>query len=234
MKTIGLLGGMSWESTIPYYRIINETVQSRLGGLHSAKIIMHSVDFHEIELQQRGGKWEESGRLLAQAALSLQHAGAELMVLCTNTMHKVAPAIEHIISVPFLHIVEPTAAAIKKANISIVGLLGTRFTMEENFYIGRLREQHGLSVIVPEEHDRRIIHDVIFEELCLGQIREGSRGEYQRIIGQLISLGAGGIIMGCTEISMLVDPGTIGVPAFDTTRLHAEYAARVALGDARE
>jgi aspartate racemase len=234
MKTIGLLGGMSWESTIPYYRIINETIQSRLGGLHSAKIVLHSVDFHEIELLQRCGKWEESGRVLARAALSLEHAGAELMVLCTNTMHKVAPAIEQVISIPLLHIVDPTGGAIGRAKISAVGLLGTKFTMEENFYVGRLREKYGLEVLVPEESDQQIIHSVIFDELCLGQIRESSRKEYYRIIDQLASRGAQGIILGCTEISLLVEPDTIGVPAFDTTRLHAEYAAQRALGESRE
>ena len=231
MKTIGLLGGMSWESTIPYYRIINETIKNCLGGLHSAKIVMHSVDFHDIEILQRTGRWEECGRILAQAASSLEQAGAELLVICTNTMHKVAPAIEQAVSIPLLHIVDPTAAAVKKAKISTVGLLGTRFTMEEDFYIDRLRRKHGLTILVPEQYDRLEIHRVIFDELCVGTIVESSRSEYHRIIDRLIAQGAQGIILGCTEISMLVKPAKIPVPVFDTTSLHAKYAALRALNE---
>jgi len=232
MKTIGLLGGMSWESTIPYYRIINEVVKARLGGLHSAKIVLHSVDFYEIEQLQHETQWEEAGKVLAEAAASLERAGAELVVLCTNTMHKVAPAIERALSIPFLHIADPTAEAIKKAGISTVGLLGTKFTMEEDFYVERLRKKHGLHVLVPDESDRQTIHGVIYDELCLGQIVDSSRKEYYRIISRLTSQGAHGIILGCTEISLLVNPGHVAVPTFDTTSLHAEYAAFHALGGA--
>lgn len=225
MKTIGLLGGMSWESTIPYYRIINETVKSRLGGLHSAKIVLHSVDFHDIEQLQHAGKWEEAGKVLAEAAASLERAGAELLVICTNTMHKVAPMIERVLSIPLLHIADATAAAIIKSKISTVGLLGTRFTMEEDFYVDRLRTKHGLNVLIPDEPDRIEIHRVIYDELCLGQIVDKSRKEYYQIIERLRVSGAQGIILGCTEISMLVDPRHVAIPTFDTTRLHAEFAA---------
>ena len=225
MKTIGLLGGMSWESTIPYYRIINETVKSRLGGLHSAKIVLHSVDFHDIEQLQHAGKWEEVGKVLAEAAASLERAGAELLVICTNTMHKVAPMIERVLSIPLLHIADATAAAIIKSKISTVGLLGTRFTMEEDFYVDRLRTKHGLNVLIPDEPDRIEIHRVIYDELCLGQIVDKSRKEYYQIIERLRVSGAQGIILGCTEIPMLVDPRHVAIPTFDTTRLHAEFAA---------
>jgi len=225
MKTIGLLGGMSWESTIPYYRIINETVKSRLGGLHSAKIVLHSVDFHDIEQLQHAGKWEEVGKVLAEAAASLERAGAELFVICTNTMHKVAPMIERVLSIPLLHIADATAAAIIKSKISTVGLLGTRFTMEEDFYVDRLRTKHGLNVLIPDEPDRIEIHRVIYDELCLGQIVDKSRKEYYQIIERLRVSGAQGIILGCTEIPMLVDPRHVAIPTFDSTRLHAEFAA---------
>jgi aspartate racemase len=230
MKTIGLIGGMSWESTVPYYRIINETVRERLGGFHSAKLILYSVDFHEIEQLQSSGAWDESGRTLAHAARSLQAAGADFIVLCTNTMHKVADAIESSVNIPLFHIADPTAQEIKKTGLKKVGLLGTRFTMEQYFYRGRLHDQHHLDVLIPDETDRGIVHRVIYDELVLGSVREGSRAEYRRIIKNLVDRGAQGVILGCTEISMLVGPSDSPVPLFDTTGLHARQAAEYALG----
>jgi len=234
MKTLGLLGGMSWESTVPYYRIVNETVRERLGGLHSAKVVLYSVDFHAIERLQQAGAWEEAGQMLAVAARALEAAGADILVLCTNTMHRVAPAIEAAVTIPLLHIADPTAAAVKGAGLTTVGLLGTRFTMAQDFYRGRLTDRHGLAVIVPDATDRKIVHRVIYEELCLGQIRDPSRAQYQRIMQRLIEAGAQGIILGCTEIALLVGPDDAPVPVFDTTRLHARAAAAWALGDAGE
>ena len=209
MKTLGLIGGMSWESTIPYYRIINETVRERLGGLHSARLILYSVDFHAIERLQQAGAWDDAGRMLADAARSLEAAGAQGLALCTNTMHKVAPAIAAAVTIPLLHIADPTAAAIRRAGLTTVGLLGTRFTMEQDFYRRRLTDRHGLTVIVPEPADRETVHRVIYEELCLGQVREDSRAHYRRIIQQLVEVGAEGIILGCTEIALLVGPRTM-------------------------
>ena len=229
MKTIGLIGGMSWESTIPYYRIINETVRVRLGGLHSAKIILYSVDFQEIERLQHAGEWTEAGRLLAQAACSLQAGGADFLVLCTNTMHKVANAIEGAVDIPLFHITDPTAEEIKLAKLRVVGLLGTRFTMEQEFYKGRLSEKHGIEAVIPDEIDREIVHKVIYDELCLGKIRDESRTEYCRIIRRLVDGGAQGIVFGCTEISMLVGAADSPVPVFDTTSIHARKAAERAL-----
>jgi len=229
MKTIGLIGGMSWESTVPYYRVINETVRERLGGFHSAKLVLYSVDFHEIEQMQSSGAWDESGRMLAQAARSLEAAGADFIVLCTNTMHKVADAIESAVSIPLFHIADPTAQEINKNGLTKVGLLGTRFTMEQDFYRGRLRDQHHLDVLIPDEADRGIVHKIIYDELCMGLVRDGSRMEYRRIIQRLVDQGAQGVILGCTEISMLVGPSDSPVPLFDTTSLHARKAAEYAL-----
>lgn len=229
MKTIGLIGGMSWESTAHYYQSLNEQAKQRLGGLHSAKLVLYSVDFHDIELLQKTGQWNEAGACLADAARALEAAGAELLVLCTNTMHKVAPAIEAAVSIPFLHIADPTAEAIQQAGLQRIGLLGTRFTMEQDFYRGRLESHHGLQVIVPEATDRQVVHDVIYNELCLGEIRESSRQAYREIIGRLVANGAQGIILGCTEIAMLVSPADAPVPVFDTTRLHALRALDLAL-----
>jgi len=229
MKTIGLIGGMSWESTVPYYRIINETVREKLGGFHSAKLVLYSVDFHEIEQMQSSGAWEESGRVLARAAQALEAAGVDFIVLCTNTMHKVADAIESAVSIPLFHIADPTAQAIKQAGITRIGLLGTRFTMEQDFYRGRLRGQHHLDVLIPDEADRGIVHRIIYDELCMGLVRDGSRAEYRRIIQRLVDQGAQGVILGCTEISMLVGPSDSPVPLFDTTSLHARKAAEWAL-----
>jgi aspartate racemase len=230
MKTIGLIGGMSWESTVPYYRIINETVRERLGGLHSAKVILYSVDFYEIELLQRLGDWGEAGRVLAQAAESLQAAGADFFVLCTNTMHKVADIIESAVRIPLFHIADATAQAIKKAGLTQVGLLGTRFTMVEDFYRGRLRDPHQLKVLIPDDADQGVVHRVIYEELVLGLVRDPSRTEYRKIIQRLVNHGAQGVILGCTEISMLVGPADSPVPLFDTTGIHARKAAEYALG----
>lgn len=229
MKTIGLIGGMSWESTVPYYRQINETIREHLGGLHSAKIILYSVDFHDVERLQHAGDWDGAGALLADAARSLEAAGAHFLVLCTNTMHKVAPAIEAAVDIPLFHIADPTAVAIKQAGHATVGLLGTRFTMEQDFYRGRLRERHGLTVLVPTQQDRDIVHRVIYEELCLGKIVPDSRVQYRRIMADLAAQGAQAIILGCTEISLLVDQHDASVPLFDTTSIHARKAAEWAL-----
>jgi aspartate racemase len=229
MKTIGLIGGMSWESTVHYYRIVNETVKQRLGGLHSAKVVLVSVEFQQMEQLQRAGDWTTAGEILADAARSLQAAGADFMVLCTNTMHLVADAIEAAVDIPLLHIADPTAAEIKHNGLSKVGLLGTRFTMEQAFYRERLRDKHGIDVVVPDAADRQIVHQVIYDELCLGKVLEASRSEYRRIIARLVEDGAQGIILGCTEISMLVGPQDSPVPVFDTTEIHARSAAEYAL-----
>lgn len=231
MKTLGLIGGMSWESTIPYYRQINQTVKQKLGGLHSAKVIIYSVDFHEIEILQRNGDWDQAGKILADAAQSLQRAGAEMLVLCTNTMHKVAPAIEAAVTIPLLHIADPTASAIKAQGLQKVGLLGTRFTMEQAFYKDRLQDQHGLEVLTPDVADRNIVHRIIYEELCLGTINPSSQQDYIRIMHDLVQQGAQAIILGCTEISLLVQAEHANVPLFDTTTLHARAAAECALRD---
>lgn len=231
MKTIGLIGGMSWESTIPYYRHINETIKQQLGGLHSGRIILYSVDFHEIEQLQRIGDWERAGALLAHAARSLEVAGADFLVLCTNTMHKVAPAIEDAVNIPLLHIADATAIAIRQAGHNKVGLIGTRFTMQQPFYRERLRQQHGLDVCVPDAREQDVIHRIIFEELCLGKILESSRIAYRDIMARLAGQGAQAIILGCTEISLLVSQTDSSVPLFDTTAIHAQAAAIEALQD---
>jgi len=229
MKTIGLIGGMSWESTAHYYQSINEGVKQRLGGLHSAQIVLYSVDFHDIERLQHAGKWDEAGACLAQAARSLEAAGADFLVLCTNTMHKVVPAIEAAVKIPFLHIADPTANAVKSADIRRIGLLGTRFTMEQDFYRGRLEALHGLQVLIPDDADRNVVHDVIYNELCLGIVREQSRQAYREVIDRLVAQGAQGIILGCTEIAMLVSPADSPVPVFDTTAIHASSAVEFSL-----
>jgi aspartate racemase len=229
LKTIGLIGGMSWESTIPYYRTINETIRQRLGGLHSARVILYSVDFHEIEELQHAGDWETAGARMADAARSLQAAGADFVVVCTNTMHKVAPAIEAAVSIPLFHIADPTATEITTAGHTVVGLLGTRFTMEQDFYRDRLSGRHGLRVLVPDEDDRAIVHRVIYDELCMGEVSTVSREAYRAIMARLVARGAQAIILGCTEISLLVGPGDASVPLFDTTAIHARAAAEAAL-----
>lgn len=229
MKTVGLIGGMSWESSIEYYRILNETITERLGGLHSAKCVMYSVDFAEIEACQREGQWGKAASQLVAAAQGVEKAGADLVLLCTNTMHKVADDIQAGITIPLLHIADATAGAIRAAGIGKVGLLGTRFTMEEDFYKGRLTQKHGLEVIVPDPEDREVIHRVIYDELVLGKIWKESRIQYRRIIDALIRSGAEGIILGCTEIGLLVRKEDSAVPVFDTTRIHAVAAAEYAI-----
>ncbi|KZC37620.1 MULTISPECIES: aspartate/glutamate racemase family protein [unclassified Rhodanobacter] len=228
MRTLGLIGGMSWESTVSYYREINEGVKQQLGGLHSARLLLFSVDFHEIEQLQHAGEWEKAGEVLAQAASALERAGAEGLVICTNTMHKVAAQVQSAVSIPLLHIADPTAAAIKAAGLTRIGLLGTRFTMEQDFYRKRL-ESHGLEVLIPGEEDRAVVHAVIYDELCLGIVREESRKKYLGIIDRLVGNGAQAIILGCTEISLLIRPTDTRVPLFDTTAIHAADAVRWSL-----
>ncbi len=229
MQTIGLIGGMSWESTVPYYRVINMVVKERLEGLHSARIILYSVDFHEIERFQHAGDWAAASQALSAVARSLEVAGADFLVLCTNTMHKVAADIQDSVNIPLLHIADPTAERIKSAGLSRIGLLGTRFTMEQDFYKKRLQEYHGLQVLIPGTQDRDIVHAIIYEELCLGIVLPESRREYQRIIASLITAGAEAVILGCTEISLLLGPQDAQVPLFDTTAIHARQAAESAL-----
>lgn len=229
MKTIGLLGGMSWESTELYYRHINEGVRERLGGLHSAKIVLHSVDFAEIEKLQATGQWQHAGDVLAQAAQGLQQAGADVILICTNLMHKVAPQIEQAIEIPLLHIADAAGQAIKQQGLQTVGLLGTRYTMEEGFYRERLAETFGLKVIIPEDEDRGEIHRVIFEELCRGELTAASRQRYLEIIESMRAQGAEGVILGCTEIPLLIRPEDTSLPLFNTAVLHAEAALNVAL-----
>ena len=228
MKTIGLLGGMSWESTAEYYRLANELVRERLGGLHSADCLIRSVDFAEIEQLQVAGEWEAAGRILASEARALEAAGAELVVLCTNTMHKIAGAIEAAVSVPFVHIAETTASAILSEGLTTVGLLATGFTMEQSFYTDRLAAR-GITAVVPDRADRGIVHRVIYDELCLGIISDESRAQYQRIMAGLVAQGVQGMIYGCTEIELLVGPQDTTVPVFPTTRLHVEAAVELAL-----
>ncbi len=229
MKIIGLIGGMSWESTVPYYRIINETVKEKRGGLHSARLVLYSVDFHDVERMQQAGDWAAAGALLAHASRALQAAGAECIVVCTNTMHKVAEFIVAAVSIPLLHIADPTADAINHAGHTTVGLLGTRFTMEQDFYRDRLSTQHGLTVLTPSEPDRNVVHRIIYEELCLGKVIPESRDQYRRIMADLVAQGAQAIILGCTEISLLLDQRDAAMPLFDTTYLHARGAAEWAL-----
>ena len=232
MKTIGLLGGMSWESTALYYRLINEATRSELGQLHSAPIAMVSIDFAEIEQLQQRGAWHEAGALLAQQAQRVEAAGADFLLICTNTMHKVADDVAAAITIPLLHLADATALEIVAQGVSCVGLLGTRFTMEQDFYRSRL-EAHGLQVLIPTEGDRDIVHRVIYEELCLGRVEDNSRVEYQRIIAQLGTQGVQAVIAGCTEITMLVDPVQSPLRMFDTTAIHAHAAVAMALANDR-
>jgi aspartate racemase len=228
MQTIGLLGGMSWESSAEYYRIVNELVRERLGGLHSAKCVMYSVDFAEIEVLQSSGRWDEAGDALAAGALSLQAAGADFLVLCTNTMHKVADRVAAAVSIPLLHLGDATAAAVRAQGLRRVGLLGTAFTMEQDFYRRRLAD-HGLSVCVPDADDRALVHRTIYDELCLGIVKDDSRRAFQRVITALAEDGAEGIILGCTEIELLVGRADSSLPVFPTARLHAQAAVDRAL-----
>lgn len=229
MKKIGLIGGMSWESSNEYYRIINETTQSKLGGPHSAKSIMDSVDFAEIETLQKQGQWEEMTHMLRAAAKNLENSGADFVVLCTNTMHKVADEIQASINIPLLHIADATAQKVIDAGIHKVGLLGTSWTMDEDFYKGRLIEKFGLEVLLPNAQDREIIHRVIFDELVVGKIEQHSKEQYLGIIEKLVNQGAEGVILGCTEIGLLIQQADCRIPLFDTTRIHAEAAVEYAL-----
>jgi aspartate racemase len=229
MKRIGLLGGMSWESSAEYYRLVNEEIRERCGGLHSADCVLRSVDFAEIEHLQRAALWDEAGARLAEEARALVAAGAQLIVLCTNTMHRVADSITAAVDVPFVHIADATAEAVRAAQLQTVGLLATAYTMEEDFYVGRLRDVHGLSVLVPDAEDRRIVHDAIYDELCVGVVSDESRERYRRIIRDLVGRGADAILFGCTEIGLLVGQADAPVPVFDSTRLHVEKAVELAL-----
>jgi aspartate racemase len=228
MKTIGLLGGMSWESTLGYYKAINEGVQEKLGRLHSAKIAMYSVDFEPIEQLQHAGDWGSTAQILCESAKKVESAGADFLLICTNTMHKVAPEIEAAIEIPLLHIADATADILVNEEIKSVGLLGTSFTMEQEFYKGRLSSSYGLNVVVPSKQDRAIIHKVIYQELCLGNIESGSKAEFLRIIDTLAGKGAEAVILGCTEIGMLVNKVDSSVKLFDTTAIHAKRAVEYA------
>lgn len=229
MKTIGLIGGMSWESSLEYYRILNEFTKEKLGGLHSAKCILYSVDFAEVEALQHQGKWEDAAQLMVAAGQSLERAGADFIVLCTNTMHKLADQIQSNTRIPFLHIADATAEKVRAAGLKKIGLLGTRFTMEHDFYKGRLIEKHGLNIITPESNDREMVHRVIYDELCLGIVKQESKEQYFEVMEKLVQAGAEGIILGCTEIELLVHAEDSRVPLFPTTRLHAIAAVEYAL-----
>lgn len=229
MKTIGLLGGMSWESTLGYYREINEGVKNALGGLHSAKIVMYSVDFDPIEKLQQAGDWDSTASILGKAAKNIESAGADFLLICTNTMHKVAPQIQAAIQIPLLHIADATAEVLIDEGIKSVGLLGTSFTMEQEFYKGRLCNKYGLNVLVPDDADRQIVHNTIYQELCLGKIESGSKSEYLRIVDTLADQGAQAVILGCTEIGMLINQSDTSVRLLDTTAIHAQKAVEYAL-----
>ncbi len=229
MKVIGLIGGMSWESSVEYYRVINERVKEKAGGLHSAKSVMFSVDFHEVEILQQEGRWSEAAALLIDAARRVERAGADCLVLCTNTMHRVAGEIEAAIRIPLLHIADATAEKVQGCGMTKVGLLGTKYTMEQDFYKGRLTERYGIDVVVPTDADRQFVHDVIYDELCLGRILDPSRQTFLRIIDDMTDRGAEGIILGCTEIPLLVREEDTRVPLFDTTRIHAHQAVAFAM-----
>ncbi|MCQ4110849.1 aspartate/glutamate racemase family protein [Aeromonas sp. JL9] len=229
MKCIGLLGGMSWESTVSYYQALNRGVRAQLGGLHSARVLLNSVDFAGIERLQHAGDWPATARLLAAEARKLQDGGADFLLIGTNTMHKVAPEIEAAIDIPLLHIADATAAKLRADGITRVGLLGTRFTMEQDFYKGRLQERFGLAVLVPDEAGRERVHRIIYDELCLGETRASSRAEYLAIIEELAAAGAEAVILGCTEIALLVGDARAAVPLYDTTAIHAEAAVALAL-----
>jgi len=229
MKTVGLLGGMSWESTVGYYRAINEGIKDALGGLHSAKIVLYSVDFDPIEKLQHEGDWAGTAKILSEAALRVQAAGADFLLICTNTMHKVAPDIEKAVQIPVLHIADATAERLMSHGVAKVGLLGTAFTMEHDFYKGRLKQKYGLDVLIPGADDRKLVHDIIYQELCLGRIVDHSRAEYLRIIGDLARQGAEAVILGCTEIGMLINQCDTPVKLYDTTAIHAEKAVEYAI-----
>jgi aspartate racemase len=229
MKTMGMIGGMSWESTLEYYRIVNETTKKRLGGFHSARCILYSVDFEEVEKLQHLGDWEELTRLMMDAAKRLEGAGADFVIICTNTMHKMAEEVEGAIGIPILHIVDVTAEAIRANGERRVGLLGTKFTMEQDFYKGRLRDKHGLEVLIPGEEERQVVHDILYGELCLGEIKEQSKDKFKSIIQNLVGQGAQSVILGCTEIPLIVSQEDYSIPVYDTTMLHAQAAVDFAL-----
>ena len=224
-----MIGGMSWESSLEYYRIVNETIKIRLGGFHSAKCILYSVDFEEVERLQHLGDWDELTRLMIDAARRLEGAGADFLIICTNTMHKMADEVQEVIRIPILHIVDVTAEAIRANEERRVGLLGTKFTMEQDFYKGRLRDKHGLEVLIPGEEERQVVHDILYSELCLGEIKELSKGKFKNIIQNLVDRGAQGVILGCTEIPLIVSQVDYAIPVYDTTTLHAQAAVDFAL-----
>ncbi len=228
MKTIGLIGGMSWESTIPYYRIINEEIKEKLGGLHSAKIVLYSVEFDEIEKCQSSGEWEKSGEILGNAARGIENAGADFILICTNTMHKVAPQIASMINIPIVHIADATADELEKRNIKTVGLLGTKYTMTQDFYKQRLIDR-GINVVIPDEEGIDTVNSIIYDELCVGKIEDSSREKYKKIIEDLTGKGAEGVILGCTEIGLLIGQSDVSIPVFDTTVIHAKRAAELAM-----
>jgi len=229
MKTIGVIGGMSWESSAEYYRLLNRHAKARLGGHHNARSLMATVDFAEVEALQRAGDWATLGSLMANAATQLERGGADIVLLATNTMHRVCASVEAAISIPFLHIADPTGAALRAAGVERAALLGTRYTMEQDFYTGRLREKHAIEAIVPDEHDRDDVHRIIYDELCHGVVDDGSRGVYRRVIDRLVARGAQAVILGCTEITLLIGAGDSSLPVFDTTALHAKAAVDWAL-----
>lgn len=231
MKTIGLIGGMSWESSMLYYQIINETVKARKGGHHSAKCLMYSVDFQEIKDLQHQGDWAAAAKIMIEAAQKLEAGGADVIVICTNTMHKMAPEVMNSVSIPLLHIADAAANSITANQVKKVALLGTAFTMEQEFYKGRLTSKFGLEVVVPDEADRAVIHDIIYQELCLGILKEESKKKYLEVIDRLIHRGAEAVILGCTEITLLISQEDCTIPVYDTTRLHAEAAVDFALAD---
>ncbi len=229
MKCIGLVGGMSWESTAEYYRLLNKMINEELGGLHSAKVLLYSVDFHEIEVLQHLGDWAALTKIMIEAAKNLESAGAQAVLICTNTMHKMADEVSANLSVPLLHIADAAALEIKRQKKKTVGLLGTRFTMEQDFYKGRLKDIHDIDVMIPNDADMDIVHEIIYGELCKGNIKESSRSEFKRIIEQMADAGADGVILGCTEIPLLIKQEDVSIPVYDTTLLHAEYAVNWAL-----
>ena len=226
---MGMIGGMSWESTLEYYRIVNETTKNRLGGFHSAKCILYSVDFAEVEKLQHLGDWDELTRLMKDAARKLEGAGADFVIICTNTMHKMADEVQEVIRIPILHIVDVTAEAIRANREKRVGLLGTRFTMEQDFYKGRLRDKHGVEVVIPGEEERQVVHDILYSELCMGEIKELSKGKFKSVIQNLVDRGAQSVILGCTEIPLIVSQDEYDIPVYDTTTLHAQAAVDFAL-----
>jgi len=229
MKTMGMIGGMSWESSLEYYRIVNETIKKKLGGFHSAKCILYSVDFEEVEKLQHLGDWDELTRKMTDSAKRLESAGADFVIICTNTMHKMAAEVQGAIGIPLLHIADITAEAIRAHGETRVGLLGTKFTMEQDFYKGRLQKKHGLEVLIPGEEERQVVHDILYSELCLGEIKEQSKHKFKNIIQNLVDRGAQSVILGCTEIPLIVSQDDYAIHVYDTTRLHAEAAVDFAL-----